>query len=179
MKIYIFKMALFASTLCYSRSFQCVSKISTVRNHLVLKALKSASRTKSPSCLEIEVDEFSDDLWKLTPVVEILKDGGVGILPTDTCYVFCCDVHSRRGVDKIFQLKQYVGRRKPLSLLCKDISSISKHSDGVDKELFKILKKVLPGPFTFILPANHEVPRVLLEHKKHKKTWKRREVGMR
>jgi Telomere recombination len=52
---------------------------------------------------------------------------------------------------------QYVGKRKPLSLLCKDISTISKHSDGLDKDLFKMMKKALPGPYTFIVPATHQV----------------------
>ncbi|KAG5179538.1 DHBP synthase RibB-like alpha/beta domain-containing protein [Tribonema minus] len=158
----------------------------------VCRAAGTKSRGAAASkCLQVEVDPEGFDNWKLAPIIETLQNGGVGVLPTDTCYVFACDVHSRRGVDRIFQLKQYVGKRKPLSLLCKDISTISKHSDGIDKDLFKVLKRALPGPYTFIVPATHQartsmsdnhtarVPRMLLDHKSHKKTWKRREVGVR
>ncbi|CAM9948418.1 unnamed protein product [Discosporangium mesarthrocarpum] len=126
--------------------------------------------------LEIEQDA---DWWKLDQAAEVLRAGGLGVVPTDTCYTFACDVHSRRGVERIFELKNMQGQKKPLSLLCRDLATISKYTNGIDKARDDILKGTLPGPFTYILPATNEVPRVLLEHKHHKKTWKRREIGVR
>ncbi|CAM9743273.1 unnamed protein product [Chrysoparadoxa australica] len=135
--------------------------------------------TKAPhKCLEIECLEESD-YWKLEPALDILRAGGLGVIPVDSCYVFACDIHSRGGVEKIFTLKKFAAQKKPLSLLCNSISTINQYTGGVDKSLFKRLKKALPGPYTLILPATHEVPRVLLQHKAHKKTWKRREIGVR
>ena len=71
--------------------------------------------------------------------------------------------------------------KKPLSLLCKDIATISKYSSNLSdqKWVFKILKSTLPGPFTIILPSSKEVPSVLVDHKKHMRRWKRREIGVR
>lgn len=71
--------------------------------------------------------------------------------------------------------------KKPLSLLCKDIATISKYSSSLSdqKWVFKILKSTLPGPYTIILPSSKEVPSVLVDHKKHMRRWKRREIGVR
>ncbi|CAM9123719.1 unnamed protein product [Phaeothamnion confervicola] len=144
--------------------------------------MKLRGATKTPPAILVEVERLNPieaEAWKLQPVIDILRDGGVGIIPTDTSFAFVCDVHSRQGVEKIFQLKNVQRQRKPLSLLCKDISTIAKYTAGINKNIFRILKATLPGPYTFILPATHEVPKVFLEHKHHSRTWKRREVGVR
>eukprot|EP00953_Heterococcus_sp_UTEX-ZZ885_P021195 11832-Heterococcus_DN1.PRE.3 len=167
-----------ACLICAAQAFQGNPATGT-RASSALQARASAAPSKTKQCTLIEIDDPEADAWRLTPAIVILRSGGLGIIPTDTSYVFACDLHSRRGVDRIFELKKFIGKKKPLSLLCKDISTISKHTDGIDKDLFKAFRKALPGPYTFILPATHEVPRVLLEHKHHKKTWKRREVGVR
>lgn len=69
--------------------------------------------------------------------------------------------------------------RKPLSLLCRDHAAIQHYAGGVDRQTFKVLRALLPGPYTFILPATREVPRVMLENRAHRKMWKRREIGVR
>eukprot|EP00903_Cladosiphon_okamuranus_P017534 g16149.t1 len=131
------------------------------------------------SALYIQIEDLESDSWRLIEAGEILRKGGVGVIPTDTCYTFACDILSRKGVERILQIKNEQGRHKPLSLLCKDISTMNTYAKGIDKALFKTMKAVLPGPFTFILPSTNEVPRMLIEHKHHKKTWKRKEIGIR
>ncbi|CAM9582241.1 unnamed protein product, partial [Scytosiphon promiscuus] len=134
---------------------------------------------KKKGALYIQIEDLDSDSWRLTEAADILRKGGVGVIPTDTCYTFACDILSRKGVERILQIKNEQGRHKPLSLLCKDISTMSTYAKGIDKALFKTMKAVLPGPFTFILPSTNEVPRMLIEHKHHKKTWKRKEIGIR
>eukprot|EP00752_Nemacystus_decipiens_P011815 g10484.t1 len=134
---------------------------------------------KNKRALYIQVEDLASDSWRLIEAGEILRKGGVGVIPTDTCYTFACDILSRKGVERILQIKNEQGRHKPLSLLCKDISTMNTYAKGIDKALFKTMKAALPGPFTFILPSTNEVPRMLIEHKHHKKTWKRKEIGIR
>ncbi|CAN0392425.1 unnamed protein product [Ascophyllum nodosum] len=136
-------------------------------------------RARGKTTLYIEVDDLASDAWRLEEAADILRDGGVGVIPTDTCYTFACDLHSRRGVERILKIKNEQGRHKPLTLLCKDISTMNIYARGIDKGLFKTMKAVLPGPYTFILPSTNEVPRMLQEYKHHKKTWKRKEIGIR
>ncbi|CAM9117627.1 unnamed protein product [Ectocarpus fasciculatus] len=131
------------------------------------------------AALYIQIEDLESDSWRLIEAGNILRKGGVGVIPTDTCYTFACDILSRKGVERILQIKNEQGRHKPLSLLCKDISTMNTYAKGIDKALFKTMKAALPGPFTFILPSTNEVPRMLIEHKHHKKTWKRKEIGIR
>eukprot|EP00667_Euglena_gracilis_P018398 EG_transcript_19536 len=128
--------------------------------------------------LLIEI-EGSWEFNKLQIAKDILQQGGLGIIPTDTSYAFVCNVHSRQGVERIFQIKNVTNEKKPLSILCKDISTISKYAAELTNQNYKLLKRCLPGPYTFILPASNEVPRVWLNHKSHEKTWKRKEIGVR
>lgn len=104
----------------------------------------------------------------------------MGIIPTDTCYSFVTLMNNAQGIRRILKLKSE-GMKKPLSLLCKDIATISKYSSNISdqKWVFKILKSSLPGPYTIILPSSKEVPSVLVDHNKHMRRWKRREIGVR
>jgi tRNA threonylcarbamoyl adenosine modification protein (Sua5/YciO/YrdC/YwlC family) len=115
-------------------------------------------------------------------VVDILREGGLGVIPTDTCYMFVTPVDSRQGVERIYTIKEVESyKRKPLTLLCKDISQISTYTTATNfKSTFKMLKALLPGPYTFIFPATNDLPRMILEHKNRSaKTWKRRQIGVR
>ncbi|CAM9895402.1 unnamed protein product [Ectocarpus sp. 6 AP-2014] len=139
-----------------------------------------AGTKQKKAALYIQIEDLESDSWsRLIEAGNILRKGGVGVIPTDTCYTFACDILSRKGVERILQIKNEQGRHKPLSLLCKDISTMNTYAKGIDKALFKTMKAALPGPFTFILPSTNEVPRMLIEHKHHKKTWKRKEIGIR
>ncbi|HAC20588.1 MAG: L-threonylcarbamoyladenylate synthase [Tannerellaceae bacterium] len=101
--------------------------------------------------------------------VEILRDGGLIIYPTDTIYAIGCDALNQRAVEKICKLKGVDPRKSNLSIICYDLSNIS-HYAKVSNTAFKVMKKNLPGPFTFILPATNELPKIFKQ---------RKEVGIR
>lgn len=89
-------------------------------------------------------------------VVECLRQGGVIIYPTDTTYGLGCDIFNRKGIKKIFQIKQR-DNRKPFSFICSDLAEISNYAQ-VSNFAFKIMKRHLPGPYTFVLEATKIVP---------------------
>ncbi|CAM9535960.1 unnamed protein product, partial [Ectocarpus sp. 12 AP-2014] len=120
-----------------------------------------AGTKQKKAALYIQIEDLESDSWRLVEAGNILRNGGVGVIPTDTCYTFACDILSRKGVERILQIKNEQGRHKPLSLLCKDISTMNTYAKGIDKALFKTMKAALPGPFTFILPSTNEVRRVV------------------
>lgn len=96
-----------------------------------------------------------------------LKEGGVYIFPTDTVYALIADSKSLVGLEKIFKLKN-IPKNKPLSLLCPNISVASEYVDYLPNEAFRIMKKITPGPYTFILRANRKLPRATLANEKSK-----------
>ncbi len=104
-------------------------------------------------------------------VVEELRNGGIVIFPTDTLYGLGCDIHNHKAVEKIARLKGLDFKTAKFSFICHDLSSISQYVMQIDTPTYKIMKKNLPGPFTFILNASNKVPKIL-------KT-KKRTVGIR
>ena len=92
----------------------------------------------------------------INQVVDCLRQGGVIIYPTDTTYGIGCDIYNRKGVKKIFQIKQR-DSRKPFSFICNDLAEISNYAQ-VSNFAFKIMKRHLPGPYTFVLEATKIVP---------------------
>jgi len=94
-------------------------------------------------------------------VVECLKDGGVIIYPTDTIYGLGCDIAKHKAVERICQIKNIDPSKAQLSFICSDLSHLSDYTKGIDTPLYRILKRDLPGPFTFILPASKLVPKIL------------------
>ncbi len=102
---------------------------------------------------------------KISKVVECLKEGGVVIYPTDTIYGLGCDIHNQKAVEKVCQIKNMNPKKANLSFICYDLSHISEYAK-VDTPVFKVMKKALPGPFTFILQASNKVPKILDTNKK-------------
>lgn len=98
-------------------------------------------------------------------VVECLKDGGVIIYPTDTVYGFGCDLYNTKAIERICRLKGTDPRRMHLSFICYDLSDISTYAK-VDTPTFKVMKRALPGPYTFILESSSRVPKILSNKKK-------------
>lgn len=98
-------------------------------------------------------------------VVKVLKEGGLIIYPTDTVYGLGCDITNSRALEKIAKLKGIKLDKANFSFVCHNISDISGYIKQIDTATFKILKKCLPGPYTFILPGNNDLPR---EFKKKK-----------
>lgn len=96
-----------------------------------------------------------------------LKDGAVYIFPTDTVYSFIVDSQSKVGIEKLYTLKD-LEKHKPLSLLCASISIASELVENLPNAAFRLMKKITPGPFTFIFKANKNIPRVSLTNQKTK-----------
>ncbi len=113
----------------------------------------------------IKIHPETPELRKILEVVDCLRNGGLVIYPTDTVYGLGCDIHQQRAVEKVCQIKGIKPQKINLSFICYDLSHISEYAT-VDTPIFKLMKKALPGPFTFILKASHQVPRILNSNKK-------------
>ena len=99
-------------------------------------------------------------------VAECLKDGGVIIYPTDTIYGLGCDIAKHKAVERICVIKNIDPQKAQLSFICRDLSNLSDYTKSIDTPLYRLLKSYLPGPYTFILPASKQVPKIL-QSKKH------------
>jgi tRNA threonylcarbamoyl adenosine modification protein (Sua5/YciO/YrdC/YwlC family) len=114
--------------------------------------------------LEIHPDNPQEKY--INTIVECLKDGGVIIYPTDTVYGIGCDINKTRAVERVCKLKNIKPEKSNFSLICYDLSHISDFTKHVSTPVYKVMRKALPGPFTFILEANSSVPK-LFKHKKN------------
>jgi tRNA threonylcarbamoyl adenosine modification protein (Sua5/YciO/YrdC/YwlC family) len=103
---------------------------------------------------------------KITDVVQRLNKGAVVVCPTDTVYAFACSAHQSRAIEVIARLKGMKAHKMNLSLICKDLSQLSTYARAIDTPGFRVMKKALPGPYTFIVPASSEIPR-LFKNNKH------------
>ncbi|MBL0954380.1 MAG: threonylcarbamoyl-AMP synthase [Leptospira sp.] len=107
------------------------------------------------------------EVRKLKQISERLKDGAIYIFPTDTVYAIIADAHSKTAVEKIYSIKK-LPKDKPLSLLCKDISMASHFIEYLPNSAYRFMKRVTPGPFTFVLKANKNLPKPSIAHHKDK-----------
>lgn len=98
-------------------------------------------------------------------IVECLLDGGVIVYPTDTIYGLGCNIFQKKAVERICRIKGVDPEKAQLSFVCHDLSDLSKYTKTISTPLYRILRNYLPGPYTFILPANKEVPRILQSKK--------------
>lgn len=101
----------------------------------------------------------------LSQVAECLKDGGVIIYPTDTIYGLGCDISQHQAIERICTIKNVDPKKAQLSFICRDLSHLSDYTKSIDTPLYRVLKNHLPGPFTFILPASKQVPKILKSKK--------------
>lgn len=101
----------------------------------------------------------------INQVVECLKDGGIIVYPTDTIYGLGCEIHHPKAVERICRIKNVDPKKSQLSFICKDLSHLSDYTKSIDTPLYRKLKLCLPGPYTFILPASKEVPKILKSKK--------------
>ena len=108
---------------------------------------------------------------KIDQVCEALEDGKMVIYPTDSVYAIGCDILRQDVVEKIYQFKKLDPAVANMTFLCKDISQVSEYASQINNEVFRILKRNTPGPFTFIIKANSEVPRIFKN--------RRRTIGVR
>lgn len=103
---------------------------------------------------------------KIQQVVKVLREGGVIAYPTDTVYGLGCDIMNHDAVEKVCRLRRLDPQRAMLSLICKDISQIAEYAWQMDNEVFRLLKKNLPGPFTFILKSSNAAPKLFKNRKR-------------
>ena len=99
-------------------------------------------------------------------VVECLQDGGIVIYPTDTIYGIGCDIFKQKSIERIISILGEKKKKDALTFICHDLSNLSDYTKPLDNNVFKTMKRVLPGPFTFILEANNSVPKLLQSNKK-------------
>jgi tRNA threonylcarbamoyl adenosine modification protein (Sua5/YciO/YrdC/YwlC family) len=99
-------------------------------------------------------------------VVDTLRGGGVIIVPTDTIYAYACDITNQKAIERLSQIKGITLEKANFSFICADLSNLSDYSQQINNNIFKIMKKALPGPFTFILNANSNVPKIFRNKKK-------------
>ena len=99
-------------------------------------------------------------------VVQVLRRGGLIIYPTDTVYGLGCDITNQKAIEAICRIRNIKPEKANFSFICYDLSHISDYIKPIDNTTFRVLKKALPGPFTFIFNANHNVPKLLSSNKK-------------
>lgn len=112
----------------------------------------------------IRIYENNPNPQQIQKVVEVLRDGGIIIFPTDTVYAFGCDIFNARAVESIIKLKEKDIRKADLSFVCHEMGQISEYAK-MDDYAFKLMKKNLPGPFTFLLNGSNRLPK-LFKNKK-------------
>ncbi len=118
----------------------------------------------------IKIYEENPNEREIEKIVTILKKGGLIIFPTDTVYGLGCDITNTKAMEKVARLKGIKLNKANFSFICHDLSNLSDYVKQIDTPTYKILKKALPGPYTFVLPASNSLPKAF----KHRKT-----VGIR
>jgi tRNA threonylcarbamoyl adenosine modification protein (Sua5/YciO/YrdC/YwlC family) len=103
---------------------------------------------------------------EIAKVVNCLRDGGIIIYPTDTVYGMGCDINKQRAVERVCKLKGIDAEKANFSFICHDLSHLSDFTRPISTTTYKLMKKALPGPFTFILEANNSVPKLFKSKKK-------------
>jgi tRNA threonylcarbamoyl adenosine modification protein (Sua5/YciO/YrdC/YwlC family) len=101
----------------------------------------------------------------LRTITNCLLNGGIIVYPTDTIYGLGCDIFQHKAIERICRIKNIDPQKAQLSFVCHDLSDLSKYTKSISTPLYRMLKNYLPGPYTFILPASKEVPRILKSKK--------------
>lgn len=107
----------------------------------------------------IKIYENKPSEAAIKKVVEVLRNGGLVIYPTDTVYGLGCDITNSRALERIAKIKGIKLEKANFSFICSNLSNLSDYVKQIDTSTFKILKRALPGPYTFILPGNNDLPK--------------------
>jgi len=108
----------------------------------------------------LNINSQNPQMRLIRKAVDVLRDGGIIIYPTDTVYGLGCDLFNKRGIEKIYEIKKR-SKKEPLSFVCADLKDISRYA-LVSDYAYKTMRRFLPGPYTFILPASRLVPKIIL-----------------
>lgn len=114
----------------------------------------------------LKIYEENPSAKAIQTVVQCLSDGGIIIYPTDTVYGLGCSIHKPKAVERISQIKGIPLSKANFSLICNNLSDLSTYAKPLNNDYFKIMKSCLPGPYTFILPATSNVPKLFMSKKK-------------
>jgi tRNA threonylcarbamoyl adenosine modification protein (Sua5/YciO/YrdC/YwlC family) len=114
--------------------------------------------------MRIEIHPTHPQPRRIAQAVEILRRGGVILYPTGTVYGLGCDIHQKKAVERIYQIRQ-LKRDHPLSFMCPDLSKIARYA-YVDDFAYRIMRRLVPGPYTFVLKATRDVPKMLVRKQK-------------
>jgi tRNA threonylcarbamoyl adenosine modification protein (Sua5/YciO/YrdC/YwlC family) len=125
--------------------------------------------TTTTMLIEINPENINSNY--IDRVVDVLKKGGIIIFPTDSVYAMGCDLYNKKALEKLAKLKGIKLNKANFSIICNDFSNLSKYVKPIEKSIFKLLNTYLPGPFTFILPATNEIPKLFDSNRK--------EIGIR
>ncbi|ACL02636.1 L-threonylcarbamoyladenylate synthase [Desulfatibacillum aliphaticivorans] len=112
----------------------------------------------------LPINPVNPEFRKIAQVVEVLKRGGIIAYPTDTIYGIGCDIMNKKAIQKVYRLKQ-MESTQPLSFICSDLQNISDYAK-VSNYAYKTMKRLLPGPYTFILEASKLVPKIMITKRK-------------
>ena len=121
---------------------------------------------KNHSAVIYRIFEDNPEQTKIEETVQSFREGGVVIYPTDTVYALGCDLHNMKAIERITRIKSFTSQKPEFSIICKDISQVSQFTKVISNDIFKIMKRVLPGPYTFILEANNKIPKSINQKRK-------------
>lgn len=113
----------------------------------------------------VRLYEEATDQKKLNEIAGILRDGGIIIFPTDTVYSLGCDITNKKAVERVARIKGVKPEKADLSFICSDLKNLSDHVAQIETKVFKVLKRSLPGPYTFILPGSNNLPGIFRKKK--------------
>jgi tRNA threonylcarbamoyl adenosine modification protein (Sua5/YciO/YrdC/YwlC family) len=116
--------------------------------------------------LLLRINPDNPNYDEIAQVVTCLHNGGVVIYPTDTVYGIGCDINKQRAVERVCKIKGIDPEKANFSFICSDLSHLSDFTKPINTTTYKVMKKALPGPFTFILEANNNVPKLFKSKKK-------------
>ena len=114
----------------------------------------------------LKIHPENPDMRKIRIVTDCLKNGGVVIYPSDTVYAIGCDIYQSKAVERICKIKGIESKKANFSLIFSDMSHLSDFVFSIDTPVYRVMRKALPGPFTFILKANSKVPKIFQTRKK-------------
>jgi tRNA threonylcarbamoyl adenosine modification protein (Sua5/YciO/YrdC/YwlC family) len=114
----------------------------------------------------LEIHPKNPEPRKIQLVVDCLKNGGLVIYPTDTVYAIGCDINQPKAIEKLCLIKGVKSDKMSFSFICNDLSHISQYTMNLDTPIYKLMKKLLPGAYTFILNANNTIPKLFKNKKK-------------
>ncbi len=114
----------------------------------------------------VKIYEENPNPREIQKVIEVLKAGGVIVYPTDTIYGVGCDITQAKAVERVARIKNVSVPKSNFSFICSDLSHLSTYAKPLSNPIFKLIRRCLPGPFTFILEANNQVPKYFKGKKK-------------